>query len=53
VRIINMNGQVIAQRDFQQAAYRITMNRNNELTGACVVQLNDNAGWNEVRKIIF
>jgi hypothetical protein len=53
VRIINMNGQVIAQRDFQQAAYRITMNMNNDLTGAYIVQLNDNAGWNEVRKIIF
>jgi len=53
VRILNMNGQVIAQRDFQQAAYRITMNTNNDLTGTYVVQLNDNAGWNEVRKIIF
>ncbi len=53
VRIINMNGQVLAQRDFQQAAYRITINMNNNLTGAYVVQLNDNAGWNEVSKIIF
>ena len=53
VRIINMNGQVIAKRDFQQAAYRITMNMNNNLTGAYIVQLNDNAGWNEVSKIIF
>ena len=53
VRIINMNGQVIAQRDYQQAAYRITMNTNNDLTGAYVVQLNDNAGWNEARKVIF
>lgn len=53
VRIINMNGQVIAQRAAQQAGYRITMTVNNNIKGAYVVQLNDNAGWNEVRKVIF
>jgi len=53
VRILNMNGQVIAQRDQQQAAYRITMTVNNNIKGAYIVQLNDNAGWNEVRKVIF
>ncbi|OQP57082.1 hypothetical protein A3860_10980 [Niastella vici] len=52
IRIISMNGQVKAQRDQQQAAYRITMPVNN-LKGVYVVQLNDNAGWNEVRKVIF
>jgi len=53
VRIISMNGQVVAQCAPQQAAYRITMTVNNNIKGAYVVQLNDNAGWNEVRKVIF
>jgi hypothetical protein len=53
VRIVNMNGQVVGQRTFQQAAYRITMNLNNSVSGAYIVQLNDNKGWNEVKKIIL
>lgn len=53
VRVINMNGQVIDQQTVQQAAYRLTMNLNNNITGELVVQLNDNAGWNEVKKLVF
>lgn len=53
VRIISMNGQVVGQRDFQQASYRITMNTNNNINGMYIVQLNDNAGWNEVKKIVL
>jgi hypothetical protein len=53
IRVINMNGQVIAQRDHQQASYRVTMPVNNTLAGAYFVQVNDNAGFNEVRKVIF
>lgn len=53
VRIINMNGQVIGQRDFQQASYRITMNMNNSVSGMYIVQLNDNAGWNEIKKVVL
>jgi hypothetical protein len=53
VRIINMNGQVVGQRDLQQASYRITLNMNNSVSGMYLVQLNDNAGWNEVRKIVL
>lgn len=53
VRIINMNGQVVTQRDFQQAAYRITMNMNNSVSGMYLVQLNDNAGWNEIKKVVL
>jgi hypothetical protein len=53
VRIVNMNGQVVGQRTYQQAAYRITMNMNNPVSGAYIVQLNDNEGWNEVKKIIL
>ncbi len=53
VRVINMNGQVIGQRDFQQASYRISMNINNSANGTYLVQLSDNAGWNEVKKIVL
>jgi hypothetical protein len=53
VRIVNMNGQVVAQRTYQQAAYRLTMNLNNSVSGAYIVQLNDNEGWNEVKKVIL
>jgi len=53
VRIVNMNGQVVAQRTYQQAAYRLTLNLNNSVSGAYIVQLNDNEGWNEVKKIIL
>jgi hypothetical protein len=53
VRIVNMNGQVVAQRTYQQAAYRLTLNLNNSVSGAYIVQLNDKKGWNEVKKIIL
>jgi hypothetical protein len=53
VRIIDMNGRVMAQKDNQQASYRITMNLNNHITGMYIVQLNDNSGWNEVKKVIL
>ena len=53
VRVINMNGQVISQQMVQQAAYRLTVNLDNNITGVLIVQLNDNAGWNEIKKIVF
>jgi hypothetical protein len=53
VRIIDMNGRVIAQKNNQQASYRLTININNHITGMYIVQLNDNAEWNEVKKVIL
>jgi hypothetical protein len=53
VRIVNMNGQVIAQLDHQQVVNRIIMNVNGKLTGTYMVQLNDHAGWNQTQKVIF
>jgi len=53
VRIIDLNGRVIVQKDNQQASYRITMNLNDHITGMYIVQLNDNAGWNETKKVIL
>ncbi|WP_207511025.1 T9SS type A sorting domain-containing protein [Longitalea luteola] len=53
VRIINMNGQVIGQRNNQQASYRLTIPVGNQINGMYLVQLNDNAGYSEVRKVIL
>ncbi|OQP40332.1 hypothetical protein A4D02_15550 [Niastella koreensis] len=53
VRIIDMNGRVMGQKDNQQASYKITMSLNNHITGMYIVQLNDNAGYNEVKKVIL
>ncbi len=53
VRIMDMNGRIIAQKDNQQASYRITMNLNNHVAGMYLVQLNDNKGWNEVKKVML
>lgn len=53
IRIINMNGQVIGQRSNQQASYRLTIPLSNQITGMHMVQLNDNAGYSEVRKVIL
>jgi hypothetical protein len=53
VRIINMNGQVVGQRDHQQASYKLTINLNNHITGMHIVQLQDNAGWKDVKKVIL
>ena len=53
VRIINMNGQVIGQRDYQQASYKLTIDLNNHINGVHMVQLQDNTGWKEVKKVIL
>lgn len=53
VRIIDMNGRVMGQKDNQTASYKITMSVNNHLAGIYLVQLNDNAGWKEVKKVIL
>jgi hypothetical protein len=53
VRVLTMNGQIIARREHQQTSYPIIMNLNGKLTGTYMVQLNDHAGWNEIQKVIF
>ncbi|MBO9202344.1 MULTISPECIES: T9SS type A sorting domain-containing protein [Niastella] len=53
VRVIDMNGRVIGQKDNQQASYRMTINISNHITGMYLVQLNNNAGWNEVKKVML
>ena len=53
VRVVNQNGQVVAHQFYQQAAYRLTMNVNNAVAGVYVVQVSDNNGWSEVKKVIL
>jgi len=53
VRIINANGQLMAQQNFGQSAYRITMNTNGKGAGLYVIQVSDNQGWSESTKLIL
>jgi hypothetical protein len=53
VQVINMNGQVIARQQYKSASYRLTMNVLSAGSGAYVVQVSDNTGWSEVKKIIL
>jgi len=53
VRIISANGQLVAQQNFEQAAYRITMNTNGKGAGLYVVQVLDNKGWSESTKLFL
>jgi len=53
VRILNTNGQLLAQQHFGQSAYRITMNTNGKGAGLYVIQVLDNKGWSESTKLIL
>lgn len=53
VRVLNMNGQVITQQVYQQAAYRLTMKVPGAFAGVYVVQVSDNNGWSEVKKVLL
>lgn len=51
--VINTNGQVISKQTFSNPSYKININLNNASTGAYIVQVTDNKGWTEVRKVIL
>ena len=53
VRILNASGQLMAQQNFGQSAYRITMNTNGKGAGLYVIQVSDNQGWSESAKLIL
>ncbi len=53
VNVLNMNGQLIARKDYPQSTYSITMNIPSVVRGMYVVQVSDNNGMNEVKKLIF
>jgi hypothetical protein len=50
VQVVNMNGQVVASREYKEAAYRITLNVVAG-TGIYGVRVSDATGWNEVKKL--
>jgi G8 domain len=52
IRLVNMNGQVIAQQSVKKAAYRITMNANS-LSGIYVVQVSDGQSVKESAKVML
>lgn len=51
VKVINMNGQVVAQQLYRDAAYQVTVRMNGVTTGVHVVQVSDDNGWREVKKV--
>ena len=53
VRVLNMNGWVVAQQVYQQAAYRLTLKVPGACAGIYVVQVSDNNGWSEVKKVLL
>jgi hypothetical protein len=53
VRVLNLNGSVVAQQVYQQAAYRLTMKVPGACTGIYVIQVSDNNGWSEVKKVLL
>jgi len=53
VRVLNTNGQLLAQQNFAQANYRITMNSNGKSAGLYVVQVTDGKGWSESTKLFL
>ena len=51
VRVMNTNGQIVAQQSYTNASYRINMSITNNGSGIYVVQVTDGKGWNESKKI--
>ena len=53
IRIFNQNGQLMAQQNIQNAAYRISLPFNYAQSGMYVVKISDGAEINEATKIIL
>jgi hypothetical protein len=53
VRVLNMNGQLISQKNFQQPTSKITVTLDKTITGAHLVQVTNSKGWFETKKIIL
>jgi hypothetical protein len=51
IQLINMSGQVIVRKDFNQASYRLVVNAMSAGSGVYAVRVSDSKGWSEVRKI--
>lgn len=53
VKVFNMNGQVVAQQHYPEAAYQVTLRLQGTVTGVHVVQVSDGIGWREVKKVVL
>lgn len=51
IQLINMSGQVIVRKDFNQASYRLILNAISASSGVYAVRVSDSKGWSEVKKI--
>jgi hypothetical protein len=51
IQLINMNGQVIVRKEFNQASYRLIVDAMSAGSGVYAVRVSDSKGWSEVKKI--
>lgn len=51
IQLINMSGQVIVRKDFNQASYRLIVNAMSAGSGVYAVRVSDSKGWSEVKKL--
>jgi len=51
IQLINMSGQVIVRKEFNQASYRLIVDAMSASSGVYAVQVSDGKGWSEVKKI--
>ncbi|OQP64870.1 hypothetical protein A3860_19145 [Niastella vici] len=51
IQLINMSGQVIVRKQFNQASYRLIVDAMSAGSGVYAVQVSDGKGWSEVKKI--
>jgi hypothetical protein len=53
VSIVNTSGQVISKQTFSNPSYKINLTIPVASTGAYFVQITDNKGWTQVKKVIL
>jgi len=51
IQLINMSGQIIVRKEFNQASYRLIVNAMSAGSGVYAVRVSDSKGWSEVKKI--
>jgi hypothetical protein len=53
VNVVNLNGQLVARGEYPQSTYSATLNLPSSAKGMYIVQIIDNAGLKETKKLIF
>jgi len=51
IQLINMSGQVVVRKEFNQASYRLIVDAMSAGSGVYAVRVSDSKGWSEVKKI--